>query len=97
LHERYQASRKSEQRGENNNDVDDDKSMSYLYLNTALWFAQINDEKIMVIEEYNKHFLWNVRFRKNTHFIKIYIKVFNNFPTNTKNLSYSKQQFGTFF
>lgn len=29
LHERYQASRASEQRGENNDDVDDDKSMSY--------------------------------------------------------------------
>lgn len=29
LYERYQASRTSEQRGENNNDVDDEKSMSY--------------------------------------------------------------------
>jgi len=49
LYERYQASRTSEQRGENNNDVDDEKSMSYWYLNTALWFARINNEKTMAI------------------------------------------------
>jgi hypothetical protein len=49
LYERYQASRTSEQRGENNNNVDDVKSMSYWYLNTALWFARINNEKTMAI------------------------------------------------
>ena len=82
----------SEQRGENNNDVDDDKSVSYWNINTALWFAQINNVKTHGYFKNVMNISSGMFVFKHTHilleatsrFLIIFLPI-------QKNLSYSKK------
>jgi len=48
--------------------------------------------KPWLFKNYNEHFLWNARFRTNTHFIKTTSRFLIIFPPTQKNLSYIKKQ-----